>query len=95
MSLTLGVLHALIWRRDPRQLAYLAFSVAAVAVAAMAIIELLPMRSTQIASFDAPIPLAIVTLTNPLVWLAAAAALAVTGVWLYLMRTVLPQGRLR
>jgi len=34
-------------------------------------------------------------LTNPLVWLAAAAALAVTGVWLYLMRTVLPEGRLR
>ncbi len=34
-------------------------------------------------------------LANPLAWLAALAALAVTGVWLYLMRTVLPEGRLR
>lgn len=34
-------------------------------------------------------------LTHPLAWLAAAAALALTGVWLYLMRTVLPEGRLR
>jgi anti-sigma factor RsiW len=34
-------------------------------------------------------------LMSPLAWLAAAAALAVTGVWLYVMRTVLPEGRLR
>lgn len=34
-------------------------------------------------------------LTSPLAWLGALAALAATGVWLYLMRTVLPEGRLR
>jgi hypothetical protein len=34
-------------------------------------------------------------LTSPVAWLAALAALALTGVWLYLMRTVLPEGRLR
>jgi signal transduction histidine kinase len=63
VSLTLGVLHALIWRRDPRQLAYLAFSVAAVSVAAMAIFELLLMRSTQVAQFDALVRWAMVTMT--------------------------------
>ena len=63
MSLTLGVLHALIWWRDPRQLAYLSFSVASLAVAAMAIFELLLMRSTQVAQFDALVRWAMVTMT--------------------------------
>ena len=63
MSLTLGVLYALIWRRDRRQLAYLAFSVAAVAVAAMAILELLLMRSTQVAGFDTLVRWAMVAMT--------------------------------
>jgi hypothetical protein len=34
-------------------------------------------------------------LVNPLAWLAALGALVLTGVWVYLMRTVLPEGRLR
>ncbi len=34
-------------------------------------------------------------LGSPLAWAGAVMALALTGVWLYLMRTVLPEGRLR
>jgi anti-sigma factor RsiW len=34
-------------------------------------------------------------LTNPLAWVMAAAALALTGVWLYVMRNLLPEGRTR
>ena len=34
-------------------------------------------------------------LSNPLAWGGALMALALTGVWLNLMRTVLPEGRLR
>ncbi len=34
-------------------------------------------------------------LGSPLAWAGALMALALTGVWLYLMRTVLPEGRLR
>lgn len=62
-SLTLGLLHALVWVRERDRSAYLAFGIAAVAVAAMALFELSLMRTMSAVRCEELIRWAMVAMT--------------------------------
>lgn len=63
VSLTLGLLHVLVWTRERHLSAYLAFGIASMAVAAMSLFELSLMRVTSVARAEDLIRWSMVTMT--------------------------------
>ena len=84
-SLTLGLIHFLIWAMQRSQITHLVFAVVAVSVAAMSIVELMMLRSTTTAEYALLLRAAHVPYAFVIVGIATFVRLrfAVTRTWLF------------